>query len=558
MIAILDLLGAATARMLGLVALLPAATLTHSWIGYRPGSDPLPQLVVAVVMILVLTGVGIVLLSPAGTVRFLRRRPSTGGRAAFAVFSIFLLALVLNYAIGALPRIDPRAEALTRPFAALCIGLGLLYVALFLMPGSYARRLAVRHDPQGAVARETVERAALSWRDIVANFTGAITARLIGVFAALHPLALTLLYLRDAPIDPLSWLAAPLTAVVAIIFLVPAATRYIFEPLHSRIARFAFGFAALLAVATALTFSGVTLAYLAPEPKHEFYLDGLTGLFQIPMILFVVMFLYPAYYVQRLPKRAALRQLGREQTAQAAQADAAPQHEAAAHGPGYASGSDWRNLPRVGEQRPPAEPPRLRQPPPRRRPLPRRPFVIAAINHLSMVPVIALGGLALYGWMSAQFVPSSEIAALAAELHIPLLLSTGVLVLVAAITADDRHPRVIRSMPLRCTLGVAAFVGLMALGSRPLFLHGLPGLHSHFVEAPASEITLEVTEIVDGQVRRRCDYSVMARGDDYAGPDGVKICEVGRDLWGTLRPGDRITLKGYRTRYGFRYDRVLR
>ena len=239
-----DFFGALTARLLGLVALLPAAGLIRSWIGYDLAPDLLPRFIVAVAMVIIYFTIGVILLSPAGTQRFLRRRESALGQMVRAVVTLLLVVMVLAHAATAVPRLTPEFAGLETQFTRFSVILGGLYFLLFLLPGSYARRLAVRRDPQVAVAREAIVRAARTWRDIVADVTGAATARLLGLIAAGHPLMLMAFYLRGDPIDPLSLLVVPLTSSVAVILLVPAATEYVFEPRGGRMARFGFGCAA--------------------------------------------------------------------------------------------------------------------------------------------------------------------------------------------------------------------------------------------------------------------------------------------------------------------------
>ena len=166
--------------------------------------------------------------------------------------------------------------------------------------------------------------------------------------------------------------------------------------------------------------------------------------------------------------------------------------------------------------------------------------------------------LTLYGWREAQFVPTIRTVALANEVHIPLLMAVLMLAVVSGVTTNPGYRGVAKNMPIRCAAGIFLFGGMALLGSQAFLTKGLPGAHSLFVEAPASEITVEITRIGNGRVRRGCDYTVYARNDEYAGPDGVLTCDVGRDLWSTLHPRDRITLQGYKTPYGFRYDSVTR
>jgi hypothetical protein len=85
---------------------------------------------------------------------------------------------------------------------------------------------------------------------------------------------------------------------------------------------------------------------------------------------------------------------------------------------------------------------------------------------------------------------------------------------------------------------------------------GLPALHSLVVNAPVT--TEEVVVVERGQLTRgkMCDRTVEVAFPGAA-PAG-NLCEVPRDIWDAVQPGDRLLLTGYWTSYGFRYERVAR
>lgn len=137
-------------------------------------------------------------------------------------------------------------------------------------------------------------------------------------------------------------------------------------------------------------------------------------------------------------------------------------------------------------------------------------------------------------------------------------MALTVLCVAGALTADTSRAGVIKNAALRVLVlgSFGALVGL--LGAESLLARGLPGLHSFFVSAPESQITLEVTKIGSKRVRRGCDHTAYARGVDYIGPESMKLCEVGAEVWNRLQAGDRIVLNGYATPFGFRYEWVTK
>jgi len=86
---------------------------------------------------------------------------------------------------------------------------------------------------------------------------------------------------------------------------------------------------------------------------------------------------------------------------------------------------------------------------------------------------------------------------------------------------------------------------------------GLPALHSLIVTAPRVE--QEVIVVKKGQAHRskQCSYTADVT---LPGVEGYlqTLCDIPRDVWTTLVPGDRLLITGPRTQYGQRYDSVVK
>ncbi len=86
---------------------------------------------------------------------------------------------------------------------------------------------------------------------------------------------------------------------------------------------------------------------------------------------------------------------------------------------------------------------------------------------------------------------------------------------------------------------------------------GLPALHSLFVTAPRIEQDVTVVKRGHGYRSKQCSYTADVT---WPGAEGYlqTLCDMPRDVWETLVPGDRLRITGPRTQYGQRYDSIVR
>jgi hypothetical protein len=347
---------------------------------------------------------------------------------------------------------------------------------------------------------------------------------------------------------------AVFSAGVAFVFLVPGQTRSFFTPKPGAGARFGFGLLSMVALSIALGLTAFSVGSLAPEDRREEVIGLIGGALQVVTILFLVMFFVPGYYSTRLRERALASAAAQREADRRAAIMAAvrgdPEVQTTAAG-------DWQARLSAYESRRTSAPARQPEPQTRRQP-PRRSLLEKTIAFVGLMPVVVAFFVIFYADAMAQFVPTAELAALIPQVRVPLAIALTILCIAGALTAETNRAGAVKNTPLRIILfgGIGALVGLF--GAESLLARGLPGLHSFFVSAPASQITLEVTEIGSERVRRGCDYTVYARGVDYVGPESTKLCEVGAEVWAGLQVGNRIVLNGYATPFGFRYDRVTK
>ncbi|MDH3665904.1 MAG: hypothetical protein OEN23_03150 [Paracoccaceae bacterium] len=527
----------------------PAAVITRVLAANATGAPSGLNLAVALpISLLALLG-ALVLISPRLTQRFLRRRDSFPGRFAFGLAAVAAGALTLAPLPLMVRLLDPSSAYLANPLGIAAMVLAVAFFLLFIAPGSYARDLAIRADPQGSAAVEGLELANRTKGEFVTDVLGALTARMIAVIILIHPV----MYIYSsvsgtAPSNPLVLVGALINAVVGLCFLIPSVTTRLFEPSPSAFNRFLFGAAAFFAVAITLGISGLAIIVPTSGDMREALTDGLGLLFQLPLLLFVILFLVPGHYTKRLARRARLREQATAEGDYTRLVELDEREEA---------GADWDKrlqayrLQHAGAAVAASEP---------AEPLDgaAHPILLRLMFGLGVTVIAGVGFLSFYGWRIAQFVPTAELAALAPDLRVPMLIAMAAMGGLCAIATGTRRQGVIQSVWIRFPVMVAVALGLGAVGSQVFLTKGLPGALSLLSAGPADQTTVTVSGIGRDRVRRGCDYTLFARGLDYIGPKSVMLCEVGERVFRSVRVGDTITLHGFKTPYGFRYDRVTR
>ena len=168
----------------------------------------------------------------------------------------------------------------------------------------------------------------------------------------------------------------------------------------------------------------------------------------------------------------------------------------------------------------------------------------------------AIAGSFVYG-READFLPSPEHVNQIANLQTAILAVFiplfGILGLIASNKPGKwvfRYKAVqIPALILIC--GAMGFVVPLAT------TNGLPAVHSLFVTAPFMEQEVAVVKRGQSVRSKGCDTTADVA---WAGAESYlqTLCDVPRELWETLVPGDRLLITGQRTQYGLRYDSIVR
>jgi hypothetical protein len=165
--------------------------------------------------------------------------------------------------------------------------------------------------------------------------------------------------------------------------------------------------------------------------------------------------------------------------------------------------------------------------------------------------------VAFYGSGWAWFLPSPEYAAWMAERWGIIAAGSLAVFLLFILFLPLAKPRsfVAKRPWLQRPLAVLVLTPF-GLGVPFALERGLPALQSFAVTAPVT--TEEVVVVEQGELNRRkmCDRTVEVAFPGAA-PAGM-LCDVPRDIWDGVQPGDRLILTGYWTAYGFRYESVAR
>jgi hypothetical protein len=165
--------------------------------------------------------------------------------------------------------------------------------------------------------------------------------------------------------------------------------------------------------------------------------------------------------------------------------------------------------------------------------------------------------VAFYGSGWAWFLPSPDHAAWMAERWWTIAAASLAAFLVIVLFLPLAKPRsfVAKRPWLQRPLAVLVLTPF-GLGVPFALERGLPALQSFAVTAPVT--TEEVVVVEQGPLHRRkmCDRTVEVAFPGAA-PAGM-LCDVPREIWDAVQPGDRLVLTGYWTQYGFRYETVAR
>jgi hypothetical protein len=166
--------------------------------------------------------------------------------------------------------------------------------------------------------------------------------------------------------------------------------------------------------------------------------------------------------------------------------------------------------------------------------------------------------VAFYGSAWAWFLPSPDHAAWVAERWWTIGAASLAVFLVIVLFLPLAKPRsfVAKRPWLQRPLAVLVLTPF-GLGVPFALERGFPALQSFAVAAPVT--TEEVVVVGQGELLRRkmCDRTVEVAFPGAEAPAGM-LCEVPREIWDAVRPGDRLVLTGYWTAFGFRYESVAR
>lgn len=170
--------------------------------------------------------------------------------------------------------------------------------------------------------------------------------------------------------------------------------------------------------------------------------------------------------------------------------------------------------------------------------------------------LFAVTALFVYG-INAHFLPLPEQIQKIGDLQLPIFAVFVPLYAFLGFCVGNKRndgtlgPRAARIPIFVISLGAFGFVVPFAISN------GLPALHSLFVSAPRVEQDVIVVKKGHGHRSKECSYTAEVA---WPGAEGYlqTLCDVPRDLWETLVPGDRLRIAGPRTQYGQRYDTIVR
>ncbi len=170
---------------------------------------------------------------------------------------------------------------------------------------------------------------------------------------------------------------------------------------------------------------------------------------------------------------------------------------------------------------------------------------------LGQLFLLLLCGLGGYGWAFAQFIASPEHGEWVERHQFALVGISAVLLYLGLLASSGRKGadgKFTRYQYVVFLIFAVAFSPMSLLTARI----GVPAVLSLQNEGPYEQLDVIVVERGDKRNRRTCDYVVDVTWD------GVErhLCNVPSEVWELVRNGDTLTLTGYRTPYGFRFEDV--
>ena len=185
--------------------------------------------------------------------------------------------------------------------------------------------------------------------------------------------------------------------------------------------------------------------------------------------------------------------------------------------------------------------------------IPRWMRAVIVVAGLSLFAVMALF---VYG-INAHFLPLPEQVQKIGDLQVPVFAVFVPLYAFLGFCVGNKRndgtlgPRLARIPIFVFALGACGFIVPFAI------TNGLPALHSQFATAPRMAQEVIVVKKGHGHRSKQCSYTADVT---WPGVEGYlqTLCDIPRDVWRTLVPGDRLLITGPRTQYGQRYDRIVK
>ena len=185
--------------------------------------------------------------------------------------------------------------------------------------------------------------------------------------------------------------------------------------------------------------------------------------------------------------------------------------------------------------------------------LPRWKRAVIVVAGLSLFAVMALF---VYG-INAHFLPLPEQVQKIGDLQVPIFAVFVPLYAFLGFCVGNKRndgtlgPRAARIPIFVFALGACGFSVPFAI------TNGLPALHSQFATAPRMAQEVIIVKKGHGHRSKQCSYTADVT---WPGVEGYlqTLCDIPRDVWRTLVPGDRLLITGPRTQYGQSYDRIVK
>lgn len=169
---------------------------------------------------------------------------------------------------------------------------------------------------------------------------------------------------------------------------------------------------------------------------------------------------------------------------------------------------------------------------------------------------VALFLMSIHGRLYTSFAPNADLVDLYAEYKAIIAVIMGACGYLGAVLYFNRGLSALPALGQwwRALAAAAIYAALSFFFGSAIYLKSAPELLAQIEdEAPESRVSVYLVEQGAETQPGSCSYSAQVSWREDLSGHAFQICDLEPKLWKALRPGQRVTLIGTKTPFGFRY-----